>query len=72
MYVCICNGVTDRAIREAARDGARTLAELSVATGCSTTCGCCGEMAAQLMDETHREAACSMPGFPLALIAAAA
>jgi bacterioferritin-associated ferredoxin len=25
MYVCICNAITERAIREAAADGVRTL-----------------------------------------------
>ncbi len=66
MYVCICNGITDRTIRDAARSGVRTLAELSATTGCSTTCGCCGDMAVQLLEETHREAA-----FPLQVLAAA-
>jgi len=70
MYVCICNGVTDRAIRDAARNGAHTLAELSAATGCSTTCGCCGDMAMQLLDEAHREM--SSTGFPLPVLAIAA
>ena len=30
MYVCICNGVTDTAIREAAADGVTSLAELTM------------------------------------------
>ena len=29
MYVCICNGVTDHQIREAAANGCRSVAELT-------------------------------------------
>ena len=41
MYVCICKGITDRAIREQVAAGARSLAEVSRRTGCSTQCGKC-------------------------------
>jgi len=41
MYVCICKGVTDRVIREQVAAGARSLAEISRTTGCSTQCGKC-------------------------------
>ena len=30
MFVCICNGVTDSAIRKAAADGVVTLSELTI------------------------------------------
>jgi bacterioferritin-associated ferredoxin len=39
MYVCICNGVTDRDIRQAAEAGVRTVTELTMRTGCGATCG---------------------------------
>ncbi|MCH1459209.1 MAG: (2Fe-2S)-binding protein [Luminiphilus sp.] len=51
MYVCICKGVTDRAIREQVAAGARSLAEVSRATGCSTQCGKCSCFAESLVDE---------------------
>lgn len=54
MYVCICNGVTDHQIREAADGGCRTVAELTMRTGCGTNCGSCLELAAELLDQHHR------------------
>lgn len=53
MYICICHGVTDKAIREAADAGARDLAELSAMTGCAGSCGCCAELAMQIMEEAR-------------------
>ncbi|MDP1696766.1 MAG: (2Fe-2S)-binding protein [Xanthomonadaceae bacterium] len=41
MYVCVCNGVTDRDIQRAALLGCTDMAELGARTGCGTTCGCC-------------------------------
>lgn len=53
MYVCVCNGVTDHAIRDVAAAGCRTITELTMRTGCGATCGSCLEMAQQLLDEAH-------------------
>ena len=53
MYVCICNGVTDRDIRQAADAGCRSLAELTMRTGCGATCGTCLDMAGQLLHEAR-------------------
>ncbi len=55
MYVCICNGITDRDIRDAVRAGAHDLEQLSAATGCTTSCGSCGELAVEIMRETLGE-----------------
>lgn len=49
MYVCICNGVTDHQIREAALNGCLTVAELTMRTGCGATCGSCLDMAGDLL-----------------------
>ena len=65
MYVCICNGVTDREIREAAADGVLTLGELQRRTGCASSCGSCADMAQQIL----RETLVRRP-FPVALVAA--
>ena len=51
MYVCICNGVTDHQIREAAASGCRSVAELTMRTGCGATCGSCLEMAAAVLEQ---------------------
>ncbi|GAB2509519.1 (2Fe-2S)-binding protein [Pseudoxanthomonas sangjuensis] len=66
MYVCICNGVTDHQIREAAASGVRTVAELTMRTGCGATCGACLEMAAEILDEVHAK-----QEFPLQVLCAA-
>ena len=50
VYVCICTGVTDRQIREAAASGVRSVAELTMRTGCGATCGTCLETAAGILD----------------------
>ncbi|HEX7031279.1 MAG TPA: bacterioferritin-associated ferredoxin [Gammaproteobacteria bacterium] len=51
MYVCICNAVTDKQIRKAAREGCSSLRELSCRTACSTTCGKCARMAREILDD---------------------
>ena len=53
MYVCLCNGVTERQIREVAEAGCRTMSELTMRTGCGASCGSCIEMATQLLDDVH-------------------
>ncbi len=51
MYVCICNGVTDQEIREVSAAGCRSVAELTMRTGCGASCGCCLETAGALLEE---------------------
>ena len=53
MYVCVCNGITDRQIREVAAAGCRSVAELTMRTGAGAGCGSCLELAAQLLDEAQ-------------------
>ncbi|MFC0679830.1 (2Fe-2S)-binding protein [Lysobacter korlensis] len=53
MYVCICNGVTDRDIREAAEGGCRTMPELTMRTGAGSTCGSCIEMATDILEQAR-------------------
>ncbi len=55
MYVCICNGVTDRDIRQAAQAGCRSLTELTMRTGCGATCGSCLDTAAALLQAAQPE-----------------
>lgn len=63
MYVCVCNAVSERAIREAVEGGARTFDELRAETGCATNCGCCEPVALQVMEQCLRAtpAVCSPP-----------
>jgi bacterioferritin-associated ferredoxin len=55
MYVCICHQVTERAVRAAAQEGVTSLRELTHRTGCAGGCGCCAELALEVLrDEVER------------------
>ena len=54
MYICLCNGITERAVRAAGDAGARTLSDLTAMTGCAATCGSCADVAMQVL-ESHLE-----------------
>jgi bacterioferritin-associated ferredoxin len=56
MYVCICNGVTDRDIRDAASRGARTIKDLRRELGVASDCGKCASCAHEVLCEARREA----------------
>lgn len=49
MYVCLCNGITDRTIRQAAAEGVSSLSELQLRTGCAGACGGCADVAEQVL-----------------------
>ncbi len=51
MYICVCNAVTDSDIRSAVNGGVRNLKQLRKATGCSSTCGCCKELAVEVLEQ---------------------
>lgn len=53
VYVCICNGVTDRDIRQAAEAGCRSVAELTMRTGAGANCGSCLELAGELLESAR-------------------
>ncbi|MEM7432270.1 MAG: bacterioferritin-associated ferredoxin [Pseudomonadota bacterium] len=54
MYVCICNAVTEKQVREAADNGVRNLWQLQSTLGVATNCGSCKDHAAEILRE-HRE-----------------
>ena len=66
MYVCLCNGITDRAVRDAAASGARDLSDLIAMTGCASSCGSCADVAMQILHESRREQRFPLSVFPLA------
>jgi len=53
VYVCLCNGVTENDIREAAAAGCASMTELTMRTGAGANCGCCVEMATQVLAEAR-------------------
>ena len=61
MYICLCNAITERDVRECVRRGCCSMDELSVELGVGTGCGRCAPAAKEILDETRPE--------PLALAA---
>lgn len=53
MYVCVCQAVTDRQIREAAAGGARTLKDLRRDLGVTRDCGRCACCARECLAEAQ-------------------
>jgi len=51
MYVCVCNAITDKQIRRAARSGVSTLYELRGNLGVAAGCGSCARTAEDILDE---------------------
>jgi bacterioferritin-associated ferredoxin len=41
MFVCLCEGVTDREIHEALDEGCRSIPDVMECTGAGTGCGAC-------------------------------
>jgi bacterioferritin-associated ferredoxin len=52
MYICLCNGITDRQIVEAAKAGARSPEDLAQGLGVGLGCGHCASCAKALLVET--------------------
>ena len=51
MYVCICNAITDKQIRDAAEEGTTDVMGLQAKLGVAAGCGSCQEVAAELLAE---------------------
>lgn len=41
MYICLCNGFTDRQVRRSAEDGSASVSQVYKALGCAPKCGKC-------------------------------
>ena len=51
MYICLCNAITERQVRECARSGACSVDELTSQLGVGSGCGRCVECAVDLLRE---------------------
>lgn len=61
MIVCVCNGVSDRTIKEVIREGAATVGQVAEACGAGGDCGsCCGALK-QMIAKQRDEAAGRRP-----------
>lgn len=65
MYVCICNSVTDHAIRRAVRQGTVSFEQLRFELGVSRSCGRCEEHARSVMAEAMTS---ELPGLPAGVV----
>ena len=61
MYICICNAVTEKMIHSAIAAGARSLADLTRATGCSSDCGSCAELAEEVLHQARTRRPFAVP-----------
>ena len=61
MYVCICNGITQNDIRQAAAAGCRSVPELTMRTGCGSNCGSCLDSAALVLREAQASLRIELP-----------
>ena len=51
MIVCVCNRITEKEVREAARKGCRTPEAAYEQLSCEVQCGCCLDYAQEVIDE---------------------
>jgi bacterioferritin-associated ferredoxin len=51
VYVCLCNALTDRHVRNAAHAGARRPSEVYEACGCMVQCGTCSRTVRSIVDD---------------------
>jgi bacterioferritin-associated ferredoxin len=50
MYICVCRGVTERDIHQAAQQGISSFEQLSATMGVGEDCGCCAGHACQVLE----------------------
>lgn len=60
MYICICKGVTDSAIRDAVHQGADRMRDLKTNLGVTAQCGMCACHAKEVLDEARMSKAVSV------------
>ena len=53
MYICICNAVTEKAVRECARNGVCSVDELAAELGVGAGCGRCRDCANQVLQDAR-------------------
>lgn len=67
MFVCVCNGVTDKQIIKAAEAGASSLQDLSDELNVATCCGRCANCAKKVLRDVHsRSQIAEQPVFMMA------
>lgn len=54
MYVCVCQAVTERQVREAAQGGANSVKALKECLGVASHCGKCAKCAHNILRDCQR------------------
>lgn len=55
MYVCICNGITDKQICCAVKSGCKTMSDLRKCLNVATQCGKCASEAKEILIQTSAQ-----------------
>ena len=55
MYICLCNAVTEGAVRECAQNGVCSLEHLAAELGVGAGCGRCRDCARDVLRDVHGE-----------------
>ncbi|HET7921435.1 MAG TPA: (2Fe-2S)-binding protein [Gammaproteobacteria bacterium] len=55
MYICVCNAVTERQIRQAVDNGVATLSELRATLGVGNNCRSCEDLAEEIIRQRLSE-----------------
>lgn len=69
MYVCVCNGVTDKDIQREVDAGCTTVSDLTMRTGAGANCGSCVTLAETLIESMRMKAATKELDVPVLLVA---
>ena len=64
MYVCLCNGITDRDIRACAEEGACSLRDLERCLGVGASCGRCKPAAKEILNDSRSAPGATLAGAP--------
>jgi bacterioferritin-associated ferredoxin len=70
VIICVCRGVSDRAVAAAIEAGADGAEAVAAATGAGTDCGCCRDAIEALMSRRSPCRSTPCPGCPRAAAAA--
>jgi bacterioferritin-associated ferredoxin len=53
MYICICNAITEKAVRECAQQGACSVDQLAIELGVGSGCGRCRDCANEVLRDVQ-------------------
>jgi len=60
MYICICNAITERQVKEAVSQGATSITDLQGQLGVATCCGACADTAIEYLPGGEYAGECSL------------